>query len=124
MKKELKDGRWKEFNKHAVLIAEGVYLNGMKHGTWREYYDDTGAILIEENYWFGIQHGLYKSFHPNGQIFSEGEFVNGLREGYFRVYDEDGNNVRNLHFVNNIKIEDDQEFACLSKGGAKGKTGN
>lgn len=110
--KDMKDGKWKEFNKQAVLIAEGVYLNGAKHGTWREYYSDTGTILIEENYHHGIQYGLYRSYHPNGQILSEGKYVNGLREGYFKVYDEHGNNIRRLHFINNIKVED-SEFGCI-----------
>jgi len=105
-----KDGKWKEFNKNAVLIAEGIYLNGVKHGTWREYYGDSGAILIEENYLKGILHGIYRAFHPNGQLYSEGEFVNGSREGYFRAYDEQGHNINNLHFINNIEIEDGNTF--------------
>ena len=112
MKKNMiKNGKWKEFNKHAVLIAEGVYLNGMKHGTWREYYDDTGAIVVEEDYWYGIQHGRYRSFQPNGRTFSEGQFVNGLREGYFKIYDEYGNNIRQILFDNNQKVEDSNELA-------------
>ena len=102
----IKNGKWKEFNKRAVLIAEGVYINNLKHGVWREYYDHTGTIMIEENYKNGIQHGRYASYHPNGQIWSEGNFHNGLREGYFRVYDEHGNNTRNLLFINNSQIED------------------
>jgi antitoxin component YwqK of YwqJK toxin-antitoxin module len=105
------DGKWKEYNKHAVLIAEGMYLNSMKHGTWREYYDETGSMMIEENYRHGVKHGRYTSFHPNGQVFSEGYFFNGLREGYFKVYDERGNNIRNLFFTNNIQVEDGSEHA-------------
>jgi antitoxin component YwqK of YwqJK toxin-antitoxin module len=103
---KIKNGKWKEFNKHAILIAEGVYVNDKKHGTWREYYDDTGSIVVEEDYWHGIQHGRYRSFYPNGQIFSEGLFVNGLREGYFKVYDEHGHNIKNLLFDNNQNVED------------------
>jgi antitoxin component YwqK of YwqJK toxin-antitoxin module len=109
--KKIKNGKWKEFNKHAVLVAEGEYVNGLKQGTWREYYDDTGALLIEENYKNGIPHGRYRSFHPNGQLCGEGEFINGLREGYFRLYDEQGTNIRNLLFVNNIQIHDNNEPA-------------
>lgn len=101
-----KNGKWKEFNKRAVLIAEGVYVNNRKHGLWREYYDHTGTIMIEENYHYGIQHGRYASFHPNGQLWSEGNFTHGMRDGYFRVYDEHGRNVRNLLFINNHQIED------------------
>ena len=103
--KAIKNGKWKEFNKHAVLIAEGCYVNDRKHGLWREYYD-TGELLIEENYINGIQHGRYASYHPNGQVFSEGQYRNGRLEGYFRVYDENGRNIRNLLFINNDEIEE------------------
>ena len=110
---EVKNGKWKEFNKHAVLIAEGVFVNDEKHGLWREYYD-TGELMIEEHYDHGIQHGRFASFHLNGQLFSEGQYFRGSREGYFRVYNEEGKNIRNLLFIENTKIEDvdeDQEIS-------------
>jgi antitoxin component YwqK of YwqJK toxin-antitoxin module len=106
---EIKNGKWKAFNKFAVLISEGVYVNNKKHGLWREYYDHTGSLMIEEIYNNGIQHGRYACFHPNGQVMSEGLFDNGSREGYFRVYDESGNLVRTLLFRNNNQIEDIDE---------------
>jgi antitoxin component YwqK of YwqJK toxin-antitoxin module len=105
---KVKNGKWQEFNKHAVLIAEGVFVNDQKHGLWREYYD-TGDLMIEETFEHGIQHGRFASFHPNGQIFSEGQYFYGSREGYFRVYNEEGKNIRNLTFLKNIKIEDIDE---------------
>jgi antitoxin component YwqK of YwqJK toxin-antitoxin module len=103
---EAKNGRWKYFNKHGTLISEGNYVDDKKHGTWREYYDHTGTIMIEEEFDYDIQHGRFRSFHPNGQVLSDGRFCNGLREGYFKVFDEFGNNVRNMFFINNIQIED------------------
>jgi antitoxin component YwqK of YwqJK toxin-antitoxin module len=102
----IKNGKWKEFNKHAVLIAEGNYIDNQKHGLWREYYDHTGTLMIEEHYNLGLMHGRFTSFYPDGQKFSEGEFINGAREGYFKVYDERGTNIRNLLFVNDIQIAD------------------
>lgn len=107
--KKRKNGKWKSFNKHAVLIAEGNYVNNKKHGTWREYYDHTGTIMIEEDYVHGVQHGRFISYHPNGRIFSEGRFHNGMREGYFRAYDENGVNIKNLLFINDNQIEDIEE---------------
>ena len=47
-KPRLKEGRWKEFNKHAILISIGNYVGDRKHGEWREYYD-TGELMLEEN---------------------------------------------------------------------------
>lgn len=102
---QTRNGKWKEFNKHAILISEGVYVNDKKHGVWREYYDNNGSLMIEETYWHGVQHGRFASFHPNGQLLSEGEFQNGSREGCFKVYDENGTNIRNIVFANNEEIE-------------------
>jgi antitoxin component YwqK of YwqJK toxin-antitoxin module len=102
---QTRNGKWKEFNKHAVLIAEGHYVNNKKHGTWREYYDSNGSLMIEETYWHGMQHGRFASYHPNGQLLSEGQFQNGSREGCFKVYDENGTNVKNIIFVANQEIE-------------------
>jgi antitoxin component YwqK of YwqJK toxin-antitoxin module len=103
---QIRNGKWKEFNRHGVLIAEGVYVDNAKHGTWIEYYDHTGTKMIQEDYRYGVQHGRFTSYHPNGRIFSQGQFVNGLREGYFNVYDEQGNNTRTLYFINNVQIKD------------------
>jgi antitoxin component YwqK of YwqJK toxin-antitoxin module len=101
---QIRNGKWKEFNKHGVLIAEGVYINDKKHGVWIEYYDHCGSKMIEEDYRYGVQHGRFISYHPNGRILSQGQFVHGLREGYFRAYDEFGKNTRTMFFVNNIEI--------------------
>ena len=78
---QIKNGKWKEFNKHAVLIAEGIYINNKKHGPWKEYYDHTGTIMIEEDFLFGVQHGRFISYHTKGHVLSQGEIHNGSREG-------------------------------------------
>jgi antitoxin component YwqK of YwqJK toxin-antitoxin module len=103
--KNPRNGKWKEFNKHAILIAEGHYLQDVKDGVWKQYYE-TGELLIEETYDKGILHGRYRSYHPNGRLFSEGEYKHGLRQGYFRVYDETGAPSKSLLFVNNILVEE------------------
>jgi antitoxin component YwqK of YwqJK toxin-antitoxin module len=108
-KTPVRNGKWKEFNKHAILISEGHYLNNEKHGLWREYYD-TGELMIEENFVHGIPHGRYAAYHPNGKVMSEGQYFNGMREGYFRVYDEDGQRIRTLLFIHNHQIEDIEEL--------------
>lgn len=105
----VRNGKWKEFNKHAVLIAEGHFVNGKKHGVWREYYDADGGLMIEECYRHGVSHGRFSSYHPNGQLLSEGEFRNGLREGYFKIYDENGTNIKNIFFSSDYEIENIDE---------------
>ena len=100
-----KEGTWKEFNKHAVLISVGNYLHDNKHGCWQEFYD-TGELMFEEHYEHGVQHGLFSSYHRNGNLLSEGMFLWGSREGDFKVFDEDGNHIKSLEFFENKLIKE------------------
>jgi antitoxin component YwqK of YwqJK toxin-antitoxin module len=100
-----KNGKWKEFNKEAILVSEGYYVNDIKHGHWKQYYE-TGELLIEENYKHGMLHGRYAAYHPNGKILSEGQYEHGKREGFFNVFDESGKVTKRMLFVNNELLEE------------------
>lgn len=103
--KNPKNGKWKEFSKQAVLVAEGNYQDDLKDGLWKQYYE-SGELLIEETYDKGMLHGRYASYHLNGRLLSEGDYINGQREGFFYIYDESGKHVRSLLFVNNVLIDE------------------
>ena len=100
-----RNGKWKEFNKQAILVSEGYYQHDLKHGNWRQFYE-TGELLIEETYDQGILHGRYASYHLNGRLLSEGGYQHGKREGFFHVYDEHGRQIKRLLFVNNVLLEE------------------
>jgi len=119
-KPKLKEGRWKAFNRHAVLIAEGCYVHNLKHGPWREYYD-TGELMLEECYENGLPHGRYASYHPCGALVSEGVYVQGRREGYFKIYDKAGKHIKSLLFINNDLIN---EVHVHSHEKAEGRDGS
>jgi len=104
-KKKVRNGSWREYNKHAVVITEGTFLNDLKHGAWRYYYE-TGALAIEEHYAHGKLHGTYKSFFPGGTLMSEGRYEHDLREGYFQVYDEQEKLVRAILYARNVLVTD------------------
>lgn len=104
-KKKVKNGTWREYNKHAVIITEGTFLNDQKHGAWRYYYE-TGTLAIEEHYAHGKLQGTYKSFFPSGVLMSEGCYEQDLREGYFQVYDEQENLVRAILYARNVLVTD------------------
>lgn len=107
---KVRDGMWVEYNKHAVVVARGVYKNDKKNGLWREYYD-TGELMIEEHYLLGALHGRFATFHPNGQCCSDGAYEHGRRQGRFFMYDEDGRHMRTLTFdrdklVGDVMVEE------------------
>ncbi len=111
-----KNGKWKEFNKHAILVAEGSYVQDMKHGVWRQYYE-SGELIIEETYEHGVLHGRYSAYYLNGQVMAEGPYFKGKREGYFHVYDEGGEKVKSTLFVNDVEVDSQREI----KSGHPGK---
>lgn len=100
-----RNGKWKAFNKQAILISEGHYHRDRKHGPWKEFYE-TGELLIEETYDDGMLHGRFVSYHMNGKRMSEGQYQRGRREGYFQVYDEHGKHLKRMLFVNNVMVEE------------------
>ena len=112
-KQRLKEGRWKEYNKHAVLISVGHYLLGHKHGHWMEYYD-TGEFMLEETYETGILQGRFATYHPNGNLMSEGMYGLGSREGYFRIYNEVGTHTKSLLFIDNNLMEEIDETSTVN----------
>ena len=73
----------KEFN-NGLLIFEGEYLNGERHGKGKEYYNK-GKIRFEGEYINNI-----KEYYYNGQLIYEGKYLNGERNGKGKVYYEDG----------------------------------
>ena len=101
--KVIKDGKCKKFNKQAILVSEGFYKNGVKHGRWKYYYD-TGEHVIEEHFKEGRLHGRFTSFYMNGRLMSQGQYVNDSREGYFYLFDENGGLTKILLFNNNVLI--------------------
>ena len=121
-KTPIKNGKYKEFNKHAILISEGTYLNHQKHGVWREYYD-TGDIMIIEHYHHGMQHGPFTSYMPGHKVFSQGNYHHGSREGFFTLFDEEGKIIKELLFINNHQIEDIEQYEHRY-GNDKGKNGD
>lgn len=102
---ERKNGKWKEFNKHAILISEGCYNEGLRDGIWRFYYD-TGELIIEEEYHLGKKHGKYTSYYRSGKLMSLGRFVDDLREGEFKVFSEEGEITKILVFKQDALIEE------------------
>jgi len=100
-----KNGKWKEFNKHAILISEGSYVDDIRDGVWKFNYD-SGELLIEEEYELGKKNGKYSSFFRNGKLMSHGKFSNDLRQGEFKVYNEQGRLTKILVFNDDELIEE------------------
>jgi len=87
------------FNLLGKKIAEGLYINEKRTGTWKFISD--GILIAEENYVNGLKHGISRKFYSTGEIFEEAEWVNGKQEGKYQVYFKNGKPYIQCKFLNN-----------------------
>ena len=74
----LSDSKNRNKNNHRVLIIEGEYFNGLKHGYGKEYYLE-GGLKFEGHFLYGEKNGKGKEYDEFGNVKFEGEYLNGNR---------------------------------------------
>jgi antitoxin component YwqK of YwqJK toxin-antitoxin module len=72
------------------LKAKGQYKNGMKEGTWYDYYPGGEIPTYLTQYKKGKLHGVMKEFGRRGELFSEIHYKHGLKDGWFLIFDKNG----------------------------------
>lgn len=72
------------------IKAKGQYKNGLKHGTWYDYYPGGVVPTVITQYKKGKLHGVMKEFGRRGEIHSEIHYKNGLKDGWFYIFDKNG----------------------------------
>ena len=82
--------------KYNILLFVGEYINGMKNGKGKEYYED-GCLKFEGEYLNGKKHGKGKEYYNEGKVAFEGEYVKGKK--YFgKIYDRLTGEIRQIKF--------------------------
>ncbi len=69
------------------LIAKGVFMNGLKHGTWK-LWSNSGRLKEIAEYKNGVREGSFAYYDPPGTIREEGEMDEGRRSGKVTYYFE------------------------------------
>jgi antitoxin component YwqK of YwqJK toxin-antitoxin module len=100
------NGTYRSRYPDGTVEVEGNVRDGLRHGVWREWYENGG--LMKEytcacepetiiSYWdrWGTQRifdgtGEYVGFYPDSTRMVEGRYVDGLKSGEFRLYSADG----------------------------------
>jgi antitoxin component YwqK of YwqJK toxin-antitoxin module len=100
-----RNGKYKEHNRHGILIREGNYKNGLRSGTWKIYNELTGQLVIEEDYNNGVLDGTYRSFYEDGSVFSVGQYLKNKRDGEFKVFDRNGKHIMTMRFQEDTLLE-------------------
>ncbi len=70
-------------------IAEGVYINEKREGTWVSFSNN--VKVSEEKYTGGVKQGISRTFYPSGEVLEETDWQNGKQEGNYRVFFKNGN---------------------------------
>jgi antitoxin component YwqK of YwqJK toxin-antitoxin module len=87
--------------------AEIIYWkNDMKHGSWKQYYEDSGLRLSAAFEMDRLQ-GPYRLYNRNGVLVMEGYYVNGEMDGDWKYYDGQGNLKYHLQY---------RDGECLDEG--------
>ncbi|MGB3525122.1 MAG: hypothetical protein WBB32_04035 [Flavobacteriales bacterium] len=90
---------WEEHFPNGKLKVSKPYLNGVIHGTLKEFYPD-GSKRGETAYFNGKIHGSVKYWHPNGQPSYEGAYDLGDRTGTDKRWNNSGTLVRTGSYEN------------------------
>lgn len=70
------EGLFRQFDEKGVLLFEGTMKNGMKHGLWVTWYDETQREE-ERTYIEDRPHGTWRYWYIDGYLKREEEYENG-----------------------------------------------
>jgi antitoxin component YwqK of YwqJK toxin-antitoxin module len=93
-KKGLKEGLWEFRRDDGSLMQIGSYVDGIRHGRWKEYYQGCGSsvgTLGSEGDWeMGRRVGVWKYYRHSGQLEDRMFYVSGIVHGFRETYFRDG----------------------------------
>jgi antitoxin component YwqK of YwqJK toxin-antitoxin module len=95
------------FDQRGKKVAEGMYVNEKKEGTW-EFYSNEQKIS-EEEFANGVKHGISRTYYPSGELLEEAEWDNGKQEGNYSMYFQNGKPYMQCKFSNG-----ERNGLCLS----------
>ncbi len=72
------------------IKAKGLYKNGVKQGTWYDYYPGGVVPTIISEYKNGKLHGTFKQLGRRGEVMHEISYKDGLKDGLFTIYTPNG----------------------------------
>lgn len=87
-------GAWVTFHANGNISGSGYYINGIKVGSWKTYFDakyKNKPFLKSEEYYVNDQlNGPMKVYHENTKLFASYNYVNGLKHQTVQKWFDDG----------------------------------
>ena len=100
--KGVKTGTWKNWASNGTLIYEATYVKGRKFGFEKYYYSD-GQLKSSTSYAFDIKNGPETFYFVNGNKKTLTIFSNNLKSGRIAEWNQDGIQIVEGAFINDVK---------------------
>ena len=92
------------------VIAKGKYQDKKKHDKWEYFSEETGALILTENYENGMIVGKSVAYSSTTQmVIEEIEYVNGMKNGVSNRYYDNGRIMEKANYQND-KLNGDYAF--------------
>jgi uncharacterized protein len=123
------DGDFLEYNDSGMVITRGMYMDGLREGTWvyqlenyksigrytddledsiwTEYYVDNGKIRFTGKFSQGRPDGTHTWYYEDGKKQTEGHYTLGLKEDKWKYYNEDGALFLTITFRDDVELKYD-----------------
>lgn len=75
-----------KFYKNNKLVTEGVYIEGVGNGLFKDYYGDGETVKTERKLKNGKVDGIVKNYDQQGRVEYEKEYKEGVEHGIERRY--------------------------------------
>lgn len=90
------------FHANGRTHSSGNYIDGKKHGTWTEYFEN-GNIREKISIQYGSYEGDCEYYWSNGNIESVGKYHDHKKNGLWTYYSHSGKKMSEGTFINNLK---------------------
>jgi antitoxin component YwqK of YwqJK toxin-antitoxin module len=85
--------------------AEVIFWrNDMKHGSWRQYYEDSG-LRLSSAYEMDRLQGPYRVYNRSGVMVLEGYYSDGEMDGDWKYYDGQGSLKYHLRYRDGVCLD-------------------
>jgi antitoxin component YwqK of YwqJK toxin-antitoxin module len=113
-----KEGLSVSYYSTGKVSQELNYKNDLKHGIWRQYYDN-GVLKISGAYTAGKRTGAFIVNYPSNKPEWRGNYANDIKNGKWIHYNPDGTVESEIEFINGIATNseelNDRESKILEK---------
>jgi antitoxin component YwqK of YwqJK toxin-antitoxin module len=111
----VRDGKWSSYFANGKLYEQGNFVNGVKDGIERVFYDSNGKVQSEVPYVAGKMHGKRVTRYEDGRLWAEVTYRDDLRNGLARSFYPTGAPQKLENYLNGKKEGAQYEF--LEDGG-------